>query len=677
LDDLPLDPASTVSSQEEIERMCMHNLLASPGARIFFKDREGRFLLVSTGWLDAFGRNMTLAEVVGKSDLDFFSGPLTNEATADEQRVLETGEPLLAKLERDEFDDERSDTWAQTSKFALRDEHQGIVGTWGITYDVTPQIEAERALSESRELLEVSETVRSVMFDSNPQPMFVHDRETGQILEVNNAAVMIYGYARAELLAMRVTDLIAAESMASYLKSIEVVPGAPLVSQRPVQTRRHRYKDGTIVDVEVTSNDVILEGRSCRIASVQDVTERTRAAEEVADARDQAVEASNMKSAFLATISHEIRSPMNGVLGMNQLLLDTELDPDQRELADQVSRSGELMLDLVSDILDISKIEAGKLAMDVDDYALREAIESVCAAARLQAEAKGLAFEVAIADSVPEQAHGDCRRLCQILLNLVSNAVKFTSEGEVSVHAEVPAGSGLTPMLRIDVCDSGIGIEPAILDKMFEPFTQADASTTRNYGGTGLGLAIARELAALMGGTIGAESESEGGSTFWLELPLTLPASQIDDPPPNGSRNGASVPLWASTPLVLVAEDSPVNQIVAARTLERCGCRAEVAADGRQALEMLAIHTYDAVLMDCQMPGMDGYQATAELRRRENGGHHTPVIAVTAHAMEGDRKRCLTAGMDDYITKPIRRDDLIEALQRLIVPEHERCGTPV
>jgi PAS domain S-box-containing protein len=646
--------------------MCMHNLLASPGARIFFKDREGRFLLVSAGWLDAFSDSNTLADVVGKTDLDFFSGPLTLEATADEQRVLRTGVPLLAKLERDEFDDERSDTWAQTSKFALRDDKDRIVGTWGITYDVTAQIEAERAL-------EASEEVRSVMFESNPQPMFVQERDTHRILEVNNAAVTIYGYSRDELLAMKIIDLIAPESMEEYLASIESRADEQPLRAGPLQSRRHRYKDGTTVDVEVTSNNVMLEGRLCRIASVQDVTERTRVVAEVAEARDEAVEASNMKSAFLATISHEIRTPMNGVLGMNELLLDTDLDDNQRELADQVSRSGELMLELVSDILDISKIEAGQLAMDVGDYALREAIESACAAARLQADAKGLAFVVKIDASVPEQAHGDGRRLRQILLNLVSNAVKFTSAGEIAVHAEMLAGSRT---LRVEVRDSGIGIEPAILEKMFEPFTQADVSTTRTYGGTGLGLAIARELAVLMGGAVGAESRADAGSTFWLELPLAAPVPLAHDAQ-NGARGVVAVPSWPSIPLVLVAEDSPVNQIVAARTLERCGCHADVAGDGRQALEMLAARRYDAVLMDCQMPGMDGYVATAELRRRENGGRRTPVIAVTAHAMEGDRKRCLTAGMDDYISKPIRRTDLIEALQRLIVPELERHGTPV
>jgi CheY-like chemotaxis protein len=219
------------------------------------------------------------------------------------------------------------------------------------------------------------------------------------------------------------------------------------------------------------------------------------------------------------------------------------------------------------------------------------------------------------------------------------------------------------------VADTGIGIEPEALDRMFEPFTQADVSTTRNYGGTGLGLAIARELIELMGGTIGAESESGHGSTFWFELAFSAPVAPDRRPPRPESLSVDARPLWLTAPLLLVAEDNAVNQIIAVAALERCGCRVEVVNDGRKALEALSTRSYDAVLMDCQMPEMDGYEATAELRRRESGDRHTPVIAMTAHAMAGDRENCLEAGMDDYISKPMRRQQLIDTLQRWI-PQH-------
>jgi CheY-like chemotaxis protein len=333
------------------------------------------------------------------------------------------------------------------------------------------------------------------------------------------------------------------------------------------------------------------------------------------------------------------------------------------------------MVDLINDILDIAKIEAGQLILEVTDYALRETIEQACTSAGTALQAKGVAFELEIADSVPEQTRGDGRRLRQILLNLVSNAVKFTSEGKVTVRATMRRSRGSDAVLRVEVSDTGIGIEPSIMDQVFEPFTQADASTTRHYGGSGLGLAISRELAELLGGTIGADSKPGVGSTFWLELPLSAPAATDDQllaPTPTGLAERA---LWSTPPLVLVAEDNVVNQIVAARTLERCGCHADVVADGREALEALAARHYDAVLMDCQMPVMDGYEATTDLRRREGDAEHTPVIAMTAHAMNGAVEKCMAAGMDDYIAKPMRRAQLIDILRAWIPPQDDPAGT--
>jgi CheY-like chemotaxis protein len=265
--------------------------------------------------------------------------------------------------------------------------------------------------------------------------------------------------------------------------------------------------------------------------------------------------------------------------------------------------------------------------------------------------------------------------LRQILLNLVSNAVKFTSEGKVTVRATMRRSRGSDAVLRVEVSDTGIGIEPSIMDQMFEPFTQADASTTRHYGGTGLGLAISRELAELLGGTIGADSKPDVGSTFWLELPLSAPETTHRDAKEPSQPGISEQASWSTPPLVLVAEDNVVNQIVAARTLERCGCHADVVADGREALEALAARHYDAVLMDCQMPVMDGYEATTDLRRREGDAEHTPVIAMTAHAMNGAIEKCMAAGMDDYIAKPMRRAQLIDILRAWIPPQDDPAGT--
>jgi PAS domain S-box-containing protein len=670
---IPADSELGALSPEELDLLCFRNLLDGSEDRIFFKDRQGRFVVVSASFPRAPGaQSHTRDTLIGLTDAALFSGPHAEAALADEQHVMETGESMVAKIERETFHD-RPDAWARTTKLPLRDEQGKIVGTWGIASDVTAQVEAQRELDESREQLESTERMQRVLFERNPQPMWGHDLETLQIVAVNHTAQAIYGYSHEEFLAMKIVDLMPPEDVASYLKAIEPARGSDEAGlPAGPQSLHHRYKDGTVVEVEVTSNDVTIDGRECRISSAQDVTERNRAAAELAIARDRAVEASNMKSAFLANISHEIRTPMNGVLGMTELLLDSDLDEDQRSLAQQVTRSGELMVELINDILDISKIEAGQLELEISDYPLHETIEHACTAAALQAQAKGVEFDVQIGDAVPQLARGDCRRLRQILLNLVSNAVKFTNEGKVALRATGHSVTAAGSMLRVEVTDSGIGIESNALSLMFEPFTQADASTTRNYGGTGLGLAIASELTEIMGGAIGAESEPDVGSTFWVELPLAAPAvtSGRDGRPPRPSDADAAVqPVWATPPQVLVAEDTPVNQIVAVRTLERCGCQAEVAGDGRQALEMLAKRHYDAVLMDCQMPVMDGYEATVEIRRRESGGRRTPVIAVTAHAMNGAVEKCLAAGMDDYISKPIQRAQLIETLRRWIPAE--------
>jgi signal transduction histidine kinase/FixJ family two-component response regulator len=439
---------------------------------------------------------------------------------------------------------------------------------------------------------------------------------------------------------------------------------------------RHQRKDGTIIDVDVTTNNVTVNGRECAIALYNDVTERNRIAAEAALAHEQVVEASNMKSAFLANVSHEVRTPMNGVIGMTELLMQTKLDEEQVAYAAQIEQSGEHMLAIINDILDISKIETGHLALDVTDFDLGETIKETCSAAGALARAKGLRLDLQIESDVPTRVRGDGRRLRQALANLLSNAVKFTPAGTVAVHISATRAPGETTEVRVVVADTGIGIQPDALQRMFEPFTQADVSTTRLYGGTGLGLAIAREIIQLMGGTITADSTPGHGSTFRFAVQLEAPPDLNALPEPNVAPTGKQAPAWPDPPLVLVAEDSQINQIVAARVLERCGCRVEIVADGGEALRALATRHYDAVLMDCQMPGMDGYDATAELRRREHGTRHTPVIAMTAHAMTGDRERCLDAGMDDYITKPVRHNDLANTLGRWIPHHTDQTSEP-
>jgi PAS domain S-box-containing protein len=532
------------------------------------------------------------------------------------------------------------------------------------------------ALRRAREQLRDVGRQYRLLFEHNPQPMVVYDRTTLAIVAVSNSAVMNYGYSREEFVSMTIRDLVPNEDLQEADRFLVAVASGG-ESGRVSSPWRHRLKDGAIIDVEVTSDELSLDGRACRLVLCQDVTERKRATAELAVARDQAVEASNMKSAFLANVSHEIRTPMNGVIGMNDLLLDTELTDEQRAYAEQVARSGEQMIAVINDVLDLSRIEAGHLDLDVTDFDLDDTIQRTCAVARAQARTKGLEVEVQIAHGVPRRVRGDGRRLGQVLLNLLSNAVKFTAAGTITVRVvsgqPSPHDAVDGARVRVEVTDTGIGIDPADLTRMFEPFTQADVSTTRHYGGTGLGLAIARELVEMMGGVIGAVSQPGHGSTFSFEVELSTALATL---PLSAESNDAVALSWPSPPLVLIAEDSQINQIVATRALERCGCHVHIASDGLEALNALLVRRYDAVMMDCQMPNMDGYQAAAELRRREQAGSHTPVIAMTAHAMDAERQRCLDAGMDDYISKPMRHADLTAVLRRRIVAgESEAAGT--
>jgi PAS domain S-box-containing protein len=404
------------------------------------------------------------------------------------------------------------------------------------------------------------------------------------------------------------------------------------------------------------------------VGTLRDVTVRREMAAEMDKARDQAVRTTTLMSEFLATMSHEIRTPLNGVLGLMTILLDTPLDDEQRGIASSAQRSAEALLTLVNDILDISKLEADKITIESVPFALTEWVGEVVSPSLARARAKGLAVEVAIEPRLPSQVAGDPTRCRQILANLLDNAVKFTDHGTIRVALTAATSAEGRPMVRMAVTDSGIGIPADKQAMVFEKYRQADNSTSRRYGGTGLGLSICRQLAQRMDGAVGVESEVGKGSTFWFTIPLVAVtvADAADAQPPAPATPAPAPGPAAEAPVVLLVEDNPTNQFVARKLLEKAGCRVEIVNNGAEAVERLGTSTYRVVFMDCQMPVMDGYEATRRIRQMDGPVATVPIVAMTAHAMAGDRERCLDAGMSDYVSKPLRPDVLNAALRRAL-----------
>jgi PAS domain S-box-containing protein len=675
----------------------------------FLPDTTIRY--VNRAYCEQFGKSCE--ELVGTSFL-----LLVPESTHDEIKAnlaALTPDAPVASYEHPVVGPGGEIRWQKWIDHALFDETGRLVAYQSIGEDVTERRRAEESLKKQTLLLQK-------VFDCSVDLIALADLE-GRFLLASNARASL-GYDKGFLVGKNVMDFVHPDDFNRIMDEFR-----DMLANKQNRTVEYRYRhaDGSYVWLETIGAMVDdLKGEPSQIVfSTRDVTGRKQAEQELHNANlalkrasalaeemcAQAKSASRAKSEFLSNMSHEIRTPLNGVIGMTQVLFSTPLSETQRRCAEIIKTSGEGLLELINDILDLSKIEAGKLDVESVDFDVAKLVEHVGSFLSHAASTKGIGLSFELDPQVPAALRGDPVRIRQVLVNLVGNAVKFTARGGVAVRAwpvEPPPGTPIPETgaerckrVRFEVRDTGIGIPADKLPLLFHTFSQADASMTRQFGGTGLGLAISRQLVELMGGSIGVESEEGKGSTFWFELPLQ-PAQAPMEPETPGDSCAGDVFRDAR---VLLVEDNEVNRIVALALLDLLGLRADVAANGREALDALARNRYDVVFMDVQMPVMGGLEAARKFREieedrrlqtRDDGpksapsslqstvsglpAPRLPIIAMTAHATNDDRQKCLAAGMDDYLAKPFQMDALGQALAKWIpsfrLPKEEAPRPP-
>lgn len=517
--------------------------------------------------------------------------------------------------------------------------------------------------------LDAQEKIRIItaMFSHSPNAMSIFDEE-GTYLFVSHSLASLFSKETENLVGKNIKEILPADQVEDFHKAMNFMraTGEPLVrSDRFATGNKDYYFESSLFPIGRGRN-----GRNLFCVISIDRTEEEEARMELVSAKEKAEAANIAKSQFLANMSHEIRTPLNGVIGMTQLLMETGLSQTQRKYADVIHQSGESLLAIISNILDLSKIEAGRLDLELREFSIAALMDAVFSMMKPRADQKGILFSFELDDEIPKTAWGAEDRLRQILLNLVNNAIKFTSQGFVLLQAKKVSGSNNRFRIRFSVKDTGIGISKENQALLFHKFTQLDGSTTRKFGGTGLGLAISKELVLLMAGEIGVNSVPNQGSEFWVEIPF----NENQPREPHSERKGMISEKQIGNPTprsgtILLAEDNVVNQDVASQMIRKLGYEVTVVSNGQEALDLLKKEHFAMVIMDIQMPVMDGLQATSLIRDPHSGTLEPaiPIIAITANVIKEDVEHCYKIGMNDHLPKPFRIQQLKEMIEKWII----------